>query len=269
MEALELSRRSTTRRASPRRRPGLALVHEDARRLRRRQRGSSARLSRLREPRRRRGGRADARQTRDALRRRGEMDAHGRSSSAASGCSGGSATLTESRSGSTASPSRARRAPLAKARAQADESLDILRAVGDRRTFGKVLWASRSQRRAGRCRNGGGAVRGVADALRRVRRSLVLRGRARVGGVAGRRGRRRRASGPAPRRRRRGLGGHRGAAARRVSRAPRPRARRGAHELGEARFAAAWDEGRRLPLGATIELVAPARRAAGPTPPRA
>ncbi len=66
----------------------------------------------------------------------------GRSSSAASGCSGGSATRTESRSGSTASPSPVPPGAHVAALAQVDESLDILRAVGDRRTFGKVLWCS-------------------------------------------------------------------------------------------------------------------------------
>ena len=49
-------------------------------------------------------------------------------------------TRTASRSGSTASPSPVPRALDIAARAQADESLDILRAVGDRRTFAKVLW---------------------------------------------------------------------------------------------------------------------------------
>ena len=33
--------------------------------------------------------------------------------------------------------------------------------------------------------------------------------------------------------------------------------------LGEARFAAAWEEGRRIPLDAALELVAPARKEVG------
>ena len=65
----------------------------------------------------------------------------GRSSSAASGYSGGSATRTASRSGSTALPSPVPPAPTSRRRRRPSESLDILRAVGDRRTFGKALWS--------------------------------------------------------------------------------------------------------------------------------
>ena len=38
--------------------------------------------------------------------------------------------------------------------------------------------------------------------------------------------------------------------------------------LGEARFEAAWEEGRRLPIGATVELVAPERKDARTPMPR-
>ena len=174
-------------------------------------------------------------------------------------CSGGSVTRTASRSGSTASPSpvppapssrRGRRSTRAStscaqlgdrrnvrarcsgappdinadlgdaetAAAQFEESLTLFVEFGDRWFCGLVLESAAFLAAA------------VGDAERAVR----LLGAADAVWAAIER--------PAA-----------GAASRTSRPACSPTAR---SRLGEARFAAAWDEGRRLPLGATVELVA-------------
>ena len=122
---------------------------------------------------------------------------------------------------------------LAAARAQAEEALGILRSVGDRRTFAKVLWAvgdiSADLRRD---RGGRGAVPGVADAVRRVRRPLVRDARARVGSPRCSGERRHRAGSAPPRGRRRDPRGTRRPALGGPPGAPRSGARRSTLEAG-------------------------------------
>lgn len=146
------------------------------------------------------------------------------------------------------------------ARSHADESLDILRAVGDRRTYGKALWALAD------------INAGVGDsdtAAAQFEESLTLFvefGDRWFGGIvlesaaflAATTGDAVRAV-------------HLLAVADAIRRAldvPLWVGFRERHELvvadargslGETRFAAAWEEGARIPLGATVELVAPER----------
>ncbi len=145
---------------------------------------------------------------------------------------------------------------LVAALAQVDESLDILRAVGDRRTFGKVLW----------CSAGINADLGDAEvAATQFEESLtlfvefgdrwfcglVLESAAFLAAEVGDAERAVCLLGAAdavwatldvP------LMGHLRERHHRVLAAARSR-------LGEGRFAAAWEEGRRLPVSATVELV--------------
>ncbi|MDH4104351.1 MAG: tetratricopeptide repeat protein [Thermoleophilia bacterium] len=148
---------------------------------------------------------------------------------------------------------------LAAARSNADESLDILRAVGDRRTYGKALWSAADIN----------ADLGDAEtAAAQFEESLTLFvefGDRWFGGIvlvsaaflAA-------TTGDAER------------AVRLLSAADTIRTAlevplwvgfRGRHDrvlaevrsaLGEARFTAAWEEGTRIPLDASVELVAPA-----------
>ena len=124
-----------------------------------------------------------ARPARDALRRR-RRRRPGTAALRATAlrCSGGSATLTELRSGSTASPVT-RPAGRARRRPRPGRGEPRHPACGRRPPHVRqgALVPRRNQRRPRRRRDGRGAVRGVADALHRVRRSLVLRARARVG----------------------------------------------------------------------------------------
>ena len=143
------------------------------------------------------------------------------------------------------------------AHAQADESLDILRAVGDRRTFGKVLWNVAEIN----------ADRGDAEtAAAQFEESLtlfvefgdrwfcglVLESAAFLAAAVGDVERAVSLLGAAD-----GIW-----AALEVPLMGRLRERHdrvlaeGRSRLGEGRFAAAWEQGRRLPLSATVELVA-------------
>ena len=149
----------------------------------------------------------------------------------------------------------------AEARRHADESLDILRAVGDRRAYGKTLWALADIN----------ADLGDADtAAAQFEESLTLFvefGDRWFGGIvlesaaflAAETGDAERAV-------------HLLAVADSIRTAlevPLWVGFRERHdrvlaemqrELGEGRFAAAWDEGRRTPLADTVELIAPARK---------
>jgi non-specific serine/threonine protein kinase len=149
---------------------------------------------------------------------------------------------------------------LAAARAQAEESLDILRAVGDRRTFAKVLW----------CLAGINADDGsVQTAAAQFEEALtlfvefgdrwfcviVLELAAFIASSSGETERAVRLLGAAD------------AVLEEIGVPLLPRFRdrhadvvAGARgTLGDRRFAAAWDDGRRLPLRATVELVGAAR----------
>ena len=146
------------------------------------------------------------------------------------------------------------------ARSHADESLDILRAVGDRRTYGKALWS------AADINADLGDSEAAAAQFEESLTLFVEFGDRWFGGIvlvsaaflAA-------AAGDAERT------VHLLAAADAVRTAlevPLWVGFRERHDcvlaearsaLGEAGFTAAWEEGRRTPLGATVELVAPAR----------
>jgi predicted ATPase/DNA-binding CsgD family transcriptional regulator len=150
------------------------------------------------------------------------------------------------------------------ARSDAEESLDILRAVGDRRTYGKALWC------AADINADLGEAETAAAQFEEALTLFVEFGDRWFGGIvlesaaflAA-------AIGDAER------AVHLLAAAdaiRKSLQVPVWVGFRERHEsvvagarsaLGETRFAAAWEEGTRIPLGATVELVAPARTEAG------
>jgi predicted ATPase/DNA-binding CsgD family transcriptional regulator len=150
---------------------------------------------------------------------------------------------------------------LVAARSHADESLDILRAVGDRRTYGKALWSAADIN----------ADLGDAEtASAQFEESLTLFvefGDRWFGGIV-------LVSAAF-------LAAETGDTERAVQLLAAADAIRTALEvplwvgfrerhdrvlaearsaLGEPRFSAAWEEGTRIPLGATVELVAPARK---------
>ena len=145
------------------------------------------------------------------------------------------------------------------ARSHAEESLDILRAVGDRRTYGKALWS------AADINADLGEAETAAAQFEEALTLFVEFGDRWFGGIvlesaaflAA-------AIGDAER------AVHLLAAAdaiRKALQVPVWVGFRDRHEsvlaearsaLGEVRFAAAWDEGTRIPLGATVELVTPA-----------
>jgi predicted ATPase/DNA-binding CsgD family transcriptional regulator len=149
---------------------------------------------------------------------------------------------------------------LAEAQANVDESLDILRAIGDRRTFGKVLWCSASIN----------AERGDTEAAAlqfeesltlfvefgdRWFCGLLLESAAFLASTDG-----------DPERAARLLGAADAIwAALAVPlmgrlREPHDRVLADARKrLGESHYSVAWEAGRRLPLGATIDLVSAAR----------
>ncbi len=152
----------------------------------------------------------------------------------------------------------------AAAQAQADESLDILRAVGDRRTFGKVLWVV-AEINADLGDTDTAAAQ-FEEALTlfvefgdRWFCGLVLESAAFL------------AAGVGDAERAVSLLGAADAvwAALGVPLMARLRERHdqvlaeARSRLGEDRFAEAWDEGTRVPLRATVEIVAPARTAVG------
>lgn len=145
----------------------------------------------------------------------------------------------------------------AAAQAQAAESLDILRAVGDRRTFGKALWSlAEINADLGDAET---AATQFEESLTlfiefgdRWFGGLVLESAAFLAAGAGDAERAVRLLGAAD-------------AIRAALEVPLWAGFRERHDrllaeartlLGEDRFAAAWDDGRRLPIGATVELVA-------------
>ncbi len=150
------------------------------------------------------------------------------------------------------------------ARAQADESLDILRAVGDRRTFGKVLWNLASiHAELGDAET---AAAHFEEALTlfiefgdRWFCGLVLESAAFL------------AAGVGDTERAVSLLGAADAIWVAIDvplmerlREPHDRVLAEARSrLGEGRFAASWEEGRRLPVRATVELVSAARPGTG------
>ena len=148
----------------------------------------------------------------------------------------------------------------AAARSNADESLDILRAVGDRRAYGKTLWALADINAD--LGDSGTAAAQFEESLTlfvefgdRWFGGIVLESAAYLAATTGDNVR----------------AVHLLAAADAIRTAldvPLWVGFRGRHErvlaetrgaLGDARFAAAWEEGQRIPLDATVELVAPAR----------
>ncbi len=134
------------------------------------------------------------------------------------------------------------------ARVQNDESLAILRGLGDRRNVAKVLaTASDVYAGAGGYRHGCRTDRGVADAVRRDRRPLVLGMVARVGGLPRCRPRRRGAGRPPPRSGRRSVDDDRGPAPGEASRPARSRPRGGAWPAGRRRVRERLERGRADP----------------------
>lgn len=146
----------------------------------------------------------------------------------------------------------------------ADESLDILRAVGDRRTYGKALWsAAEINAELG---DVGTATAQFEESLTlfvefgdRWFGGIVLVSAAFLAAATGDTDRAVRLLAAAD-------------AIRTALEVPLWAGFREHHDrvlsetrsaLGEARFEAAWDEGARIPLGATVALVAPARKEAG------
>ena len=181
---------------------------------------------------------------------------HGRSSRTAFLGSAASATLTELRSGSSPSPLPAPRARSPTREAQGEESLAILRAVGDRRTLGKVLW----------CLAGVNADLGDAEtAAAQFEESLTLFVEfgdrwfcvivlESIASLAASSGEIERAV---------SLLGAADAVLENIG-VPLPARFRARHDqilttahatLGDARFVTTWDAGKRLSLGETIELV--------------
>ena len=155
-----------------------------------------------------------------------------------------------------------------RAREQATESLDILRALGDRRAFGKVLWnVADLNADLGDLET---AAAQFEESLTlfvefgdRWFSELVLESAAFLAAATGDTERAVRLLGAA-------------AAVLGTIGVPLMARLRSRHDhvlaearrtLGDARFEAAWEEGRRLPLGATVELVSPARNAPDPDAP--
>ena len=149
---------------------------------------------------------------------------------------------------------------LAAARSYADESLDILRAVGDRRAYGKMLWSAADIN---------ADLGDVETAAAQFEESLtlfvefgdrwfggiVLESAAFLAAATGDAARSVRLLAAAD-------------AIRRALEVPLWVGFRERHDrvlaetrnaLGKARFTAAWEEGARTPISATVELVAPAR----------
>jgi predicted ATPase/DNA-binding CsgD family transcriptional regulator len=161
-------------------------------------------------------------------------------------------------------------AALADARAQVDESLAILRAVGDRRTFGKVLW----------CLAGINAELGDAEtAAAQFEESLtlfiefgdrwfcvlVLEAAAFLATSSGDVERAVRLLGTAD-----SVLEDIGVPLLQRFRVPHDEALAESRAtLGDGRFVAAWNEGKRLSLGETVELVRPARARVDPGTPGA
>jgi DNA-binding CsgD family transcriptional regulator len=150
------------------------------------------------------------------------------------------------------------------ARAQAAESLDILRAAGDRRTFGKVLWSvaeinadlGDAETAAAQFQESLTLFIEFGDRWFCV---LVLESAAFLAAASGDAERAVRLLGAAD-------------AVLETIDVPLLARFRARHDhvldeaqgtLGNGRFTAAWDEGKRLPLGATVELVAAVRTGAG------